>query len=79
MSQSDTAAQAFNIGANISTIEAYALIISLVMAALFLVVAFIMMKLYEELKAGGITVAKLFMVLLRVFLIVLILGYVLLH
>lgn len=71
--------QAFNIGANSSSVEVSHLIIALVFAFLFFICAYIIIHLYEELAGGKLKMAKFLQIFVRLFLFLSILGYFLLR
>ena len=71
--------EAFNIGANSSAVDVSHLVVASIFAFLFLVCAYILLKLFDELKAGKLKLNKFLMIVVRVFCFISILSYFLLH
>lgn len=74
----DKTVEAFNIGANSSSIEVSTLIISLVFAILLMMFAYIVLNAFEALKNRKITFPAFFKIIIRVAFFITILGYFLL-
>lgn len=71
--------EAFNIGANSTSIEVSHLIVASVFAVLFLICVYIFLKLFDELKSGNLKINKFLLIIVRLFCFISILGYFLLH
>lgn len=74
----DKTVEAFNIGANGSSVEVSTLIISLVFAILLIMFAYIVINAFEALKSRKITFPAFFKIIIRVVFFIIILGYFLL-
>ncbi|MGX3020369.1 DUF3262 family protein [Ursidibacter sp. B-7004-1] len=71
--------EAFNIGSNSNAADVSNLVVAGVFAFLFLVCAYILLKLFEEVKSGNLKLNKFLMICVRVFCFICILSYFLLH
>ncbi|MDO5055667.1 MAG: DUF3262 family protein [Pasteurella oralis] len=76
---SEKTVQAFNTGANATSIEVNYLIVGLILAALFLVCVYILIKAFDELRKGNLKIEKFLFLCVRVGTFITILGYLLLH
>lgn len=75
----DATVKAFNIGANSNAVDVSNLVVATVFAVLFLVCAYILLKLFDEVKSGNLKLNKFMIICVRVFCFISILGYFLLH
>ncbi|WP_419851714.1 DUF3262 family protein [Actinobacillus pleuropneumoniae] len=76
---SSAAVESFNVGAGATAAELSWLIPAAIFAVLLTVFAYILLKLFDELKEGKLKFAKFLQVFVRTLLLVLVLGYFLLR
>lgn len=76
---SNAVSQAFNIGANSTASESSILILSFTFASLLMVIAYIALYLFKELKDGKLKVGKFLAILLKMSFLFAILSYFLLR
>lgn len=70
--------QAFEIGAQSSSNDVRFLIIGVIFALLFTVMAYISLKAFDEVKKGQLKLDKFFALIVRLIILMLIIGYFLL-
>ncbi|MDU8924312.1 TIGR03758 family integrating conjugative element protein [Pasteurellaceae bacterium LIM206] len=79
MSSAAMAIEAFNVGAGSTATDISQLIIAIIFAVLLTVFAYILIKLFDEVKADKLKFSKFSLIVVRILLLVLVLGYFLLH